>query len=323
MLMLSIACSRANDGGYLFVTFKGESPNGEQIYFALSRDGRNWSALNNSKPVLVSEAGSGGVRDPFILRMEGGKKFVLLATDLSIYKKRLETGSGPEAWKQAVEAGGRSLAVWESTDLVNWEGPRLVPVATEDAGCAWAPEAIYDSEANDYLVFWASTNSADKFKKHRIWACRTKDFKTFGEPFIYIEKPKTVIDTTIVHDNGVYYRFSKERESNAIVMESGPKLSGPWVKADDFSLRDVHGIEGPECYQAGAQSGQARKTWCLIADHYLEGSGYHAYVTEDLSKGDFKPDEGFTSPFRFRHGAVLPVSEEEYRKLSESFNKGS
>ena len=60
--------------------------------------------------------------------------------------------------------------------------PRLVKVAPDDAGCTWAPEAVYDEETADYFVFWASTTAGDDFAKHRIWAARTKDFRSFGKP---------------------------------------------------------------------------------------------------------------------------------------------
>ena len=38
--------------GYLFVHFIGESPEGEQVYFALSRDGLHWQDLNEQNPVI-------------------------------------------------------------------------------------------------------------------------------------------------------------------------------------------------------------------------------------------------------------------------------
>ncbi len=177
----SLACSAfaAAPAGFLFVTFKGEqTPLTEQIYFALSKDGRNWTALNKSQPVLVSELGEKGVRDPYLLRAHDNSKFYLIATDLSINRN----GN----WGRAVRAGSRSLVIWESTDLVKWSEPRLVEVAPDDAGCTWAPEAIYNEDTGDYLVFWASTTKRDNFAKHRIWAARTNDFRTFGKPFIYI-----------------------------------------------------------------------------------------------------------------------------------------
>ena len=146
----------------------------EQIYFVVSRDGKDWTSLNGGEPVLVSQLGERGVRDPFLLRAHDGSKFFLIATDLSIHLNR--------DWGRAVRAGSKSIVIWESSDLVNWSEPRLVKVAPDDAGCTWAPEAIYDEATQDYLVFWASTTAGDKFAKHRIWAARTKDFKTFAQP---------------------------------------------------------------------------------------------------------------------------------------------
>lgn len=71
-----------SNGGYLFVTFAGEHSDGEQIYFALSRDGLHWEDLNNGHSVLQSDIGERGVRDPFLLRSHQGNRFYLLATDL-------------------------------------------------------------------------------------------------------------------------------------------------------------------------------------------------------------------------------------------------
>ena len=54
--------------GYLFAHFVGEEKDGEQVYFALSRDGLHWQDLNGGKPVLFSRTGTCGVRDPFPVR---------------------------------------------------------------------------------------------------------------------------------------------------------------------------------------------------------------------------------------------------------------
>lgn len=298
--------------GFLFVTFKGQKdPMDEQIYFALSKDGRNWNVLNDSKPVLVSELGEKGVRDPYLLRSHDKKKFYLIATDLSWALDR----SVP----RSIRAGSRSIMIWESTDLTHWSKPRLVKVAPDDAGCAWAPEAVYDEENSDYLVFWASTTKRDNFAKHRIWAARTKDFKTFGEPFIYIEKPCPVIDTTIIHDGRSYYRFTKDEQFKAVTLETSPKLMGPWTNLPNFSLATLRGHEGPACYMVEPSSNGKPAAWCLILDHYAKGLGYQPFVTHDLAGGQFTPGEGFTFPFHFRHGSVVPVTDAEYRRLQAAY----
>jgi hypothetical protein len=214
--------------------------------------------------------------------------------------------------------------IWESTDLVRWSEPRLVKVAPDDAGCAWAPEAVYDVDRGDYMVFWASTTKRDNFAKHRIWAVHTKDFKTFSEPFIYIEKPEPIIDTTIIHDGRNYYRFTKDEKFKAITLETSPKLMGPWTDVPNFSLRDLRGHEGPECYIVEPASAGKPATWCLILDHYAKGLGYQPFVTHDLAGGQFTPGEGFSFPFHFRHGSVIPLTNAEYQRLEAAYgNTGS
>jgi fibronectin type 3 domain-containing protein/regulation of enolase protein 1 (concanavalin A-like superfamily) len=309
-LTLFVGSLVAAPGGYLFVTFQnGSTPQAEQIYFGLSQDGQTWTALNGSKPVLVSHLGEKGVRDPYILRSHDGSKFYLIATDLSIYYNG--------DWTRAQQAGSHSILVWESSDLVNWSQPRLVAVAASDAGCTWAPEAVYDESTGDYLVFWASTSASDGYAKQRIWASRTTDFKTFSAPFIYIERANHVIDADIINDGSHYYRFTKDETTKAITMETSDQLLGTWTNVAGFTLASLQGYEGPECYQL------ANGDWCLIADHYSAGTGYAPFVTSDLASGSFAAGTGFSFPFPFRHGAVLPLSTEEYARLSAAYQSSS
>lgn len=309
MLATSLAaCAQ----GYLFATFKGEqTPLTEQIYFALSADGREWRALNGGEPVLVSTLGEKGLRDPYLLRAHGGNKFYLIATDLSIHLDPV--------WKRAAQAGSKSIMVWESTDLVKWSEPRLVRVAADDAGCTWAPEAVYDEENGDYLVFWASTNASDNFEKFRIWAARTKDFAEFGAPFVYIEREFPVIDTTIVRDGGRYYRFTKNEQRRSIFLEVADRLSGPWSEVPGFSLAHLTGYEGPQAYLLSPASAGRPASWGLILDHYAKGAGYQAYVTDNLAEGRFEAAQNFTFPFRFRHGSVLDLTAAEYARLQTAY----
>ena len=312
LLPLAAVSLAAAPSGYLFATFGGKPGElSEQVYFATSRDGREWTALNDGAPVLVSGIGEKGARDPYLLRHHDGKKFILIATDLSMHHLR--------NWGRAVREGSRSIVVWESSDLVNWSAPRLVKVAPDDAGCAWAPEAIYDEENGDYLVFWASTTKRDNFAKQRIWAARTKDFVTFGEPFIYIEEPNHVIDTTIVRDGASYYRFTKDETHKAVTMETAPRLSGPWTDVPDFSLARLRGYEGPQIYQLEAARPGRPAVWGLILDFYSKGQGYQPWTTAHLAGGRFEPAQGFKFPFKFRHGSVLPVTADEMRRLEDRY----
>lgn len=298
--------------GYIFVTFKsGTGEASEQIYFGVSKDGVNWSALNNGQPVLVSTIGTKGVRDPFILRARDGKSFILIATDLSMHRTA--------DWKDAKRKGSRSLIVWESKDLMHWSKPRAVVVAPKDAGSAWAPEAIYDKEKGEYLVFWASTTKRDHFAKFRIWAAWTKDFRTFSAPFVFIEKTTAVIDTTIVQDRKKYYRFTKDEEFKCITMETALALKGPWSAVKDFSLANLKGYEGPAAYVIEPDDGTRPPVWVLMIDNYSKGLGYQPFFTKDLSSGQFEASKIFSFPFEFRHGSIMPLSSRQYANLVEFY----
>jgi hypothetical protein len=314
LTLLTGTAAFAGDGGFLFVTFRGEAtPMTEQIYFALSQDGRHWDALNGARPVLISQLGEKGVRDPYLLRSHDGGKFYILATDLSINLNH--------DWTRAVQAASKSIVIWESTNLVNWSEPRLVKVAADDAGCTWAPEAVYDEDTGDYLVFWASKNASDGFAKQRIWASRTKDFITFGKPFVYIDKPQDVIDADIIRANGNYYRFSKDEKFKAINMEVSSKLMGPWQDVPQFSLAKIRGYEGPECFLLEPAANGNPPTWCLLLDQYSKGAGYQPFLTHDLAGGQFTAAPDISFPFLFRHGAVLSLTAAEYERVKTAYGE--
>ena len=312
LMTFSSAAAFAGDGGFLFATFKGEAtPMTEQIYFGYSADGRRWEALNGEQPVLISAVGERGVRDPYLLRAHDGKKFFLLATDLSINLNR--------DWKRAQQGGSKSIVIWESEDLVHWSEPRLAPVAAADAGCTWAPEAVYDEETRDYLLFWASKTASDHFAKQRIWASRTTDFRSFSKAFIYIDRPNDVIDTDIVRDHGRYYRFSKDEKSKGTIMEVSEKLMGPWLDVAGSSLDKLVGYEGPACFQLERAAGGKPAMWCLLMDYYSKGKGYQPFLTHDLAGGQFTPGTDITFPYQFRHGSVLSISDVERDRLKAAY----
>ena len=299
--------------GYLFAHFTGEHKDGEQIYFSVSRDGLHWKDLNGGKPVLYSGIGTRGVRDPFLVRDPGKKKFYLIATDL-----RIESGCG---WEKAQYEGSRDLIVWESEDLVNWSEERACTVGIPEAGCVWAPEAVYDSGKEEFLVFWASMVKApaDEEAKQRIYASWTKDFRQFSEPFVYMEREQHVIDSTIVENQGRYYRFTKDETNKCIILEESESLTGTFRQIPSETLSGLLGVEGPECYLLPDGN-----TWCLIVDQFAEEKGYLPVFTKDLGSGvleiaqEGSYDLGTTKK---RHGGVLVLEDEEYERLERYFDR--
>jgi hypothetical protein len=310
-------CVSAAGDGFLFTTFRDEAtPLSEQIYMGISEDGRHWDALNGGAPVLVSDVGEKGVRDSFLLRSHDGQKVWLIATDLCIARNR--------DWNRATHAGSRSIVIWESTDLVHWSAARLALVAPTDAGCAWAPEAIYDEDSANYLVCWASTTARDNFSKLRIWAASTKDFRSFDRPFIYDEKPNDVIDVHFVHDGRTYYRFTKDDKDKSVRMETSKKLMGPWQEMPQFTAGQGKNFEGPICFRLRAATDGQPPLWCLLLDNVSDriGSGafgYMPFVTQNLSTGKFTTAKDFYFPYPFRHGAVLPIATAERERLKSAY----
>ena len=188
-------------------------------------------------------------------------------------------------------------------------------MAPDDAGCTWAPEAVYDEDTGDYLVYWASTTSGDDFSKHRIWAAHTSDFVTFGAPFVYLERDHSVIDTTIIREDDRYYRFTKHERHRTIFLETNKKLAGPWDDIPGFSLVNAAGYEGPTCFALTPAADGHPGTWCLLVDHYAKKTGYAAFVTRDLSGGKFAPAPDITFSVKTPHGSVLAITEEEFSRV--------
>ena len=80
----SASAARDEMVAYLFTYFNSNAPEDEQICYAISDDGYNYTPLNGGAPVIESDtiALTQCVRDPHILRCEDGKTFYMVATDM-------------------------------------------------------------------------------------------------------------------------------------------------------------------------------------------------------------------------------------------------
>ncbi|MEU8076387.1 glycoside hydrolase family 43 protein [Catellatospora citrea] len=307
---------------YLMAHFTGESASGEQIYFSASTDGLHWTDLNYSQPVLRSTVGELGVRDPSIVRSPAGDRFFLLATDL-----RIASGKG---WDAAQHAGSTSLVVWESTDLVIWSAPRMVDVAggIAGAGCAWAPEAIWDPAAGNYLVYWATISPRNGVDKARIWYSRTTDFRTFTAAQPYIDRPGTqgIIDTQIIEIPGSVggYRYIRASGDGQISIEGSNQLLNGWTRLGDISHLGMTGaqVEGPILHQYNN-----RNEWGLWVDQYATGRGYLPLTSTNLaSTSTYRvraASEYALGASHKRHGSIIGITQAQYDRLRAKWGAGS
>ncbi len=298
---------------YLFVHFTSGIRDSEKIYFSVSEDGLHFKDLGGARPALTATTGSTGIRDPYIVYDEKAHKYFIIATDL-------DTSDGD--WGRASSRGSRSLYVWESEDLVNWSDERLIEVGVSNAGCVWAPEAVFCKEKDAWFVFFASNvkEEGEGSAKQRIYGSFTTDFINFTPAFKYIERPNDVIDTDIVWDNGWYYRFSKDETNKVITLEKSQDLiNGPFEEVYSKCLSELYGVEGPECYYLENQ-----KKWCLIVDQYSFNGGYLPLVTDDLSSGDFEKldsTEYHLGARKKRHGGIIKITREDMERLIQHYGE--
>lgn len=303
---------------YIFVHFKEKrTPDGEQVYFGISRDGFHWEQVNDGNPILWSYEGDKGVRDFTITRTEEGK-FVILATDLSLaygmpYKYE-------NSWAKVSIIGSKCLVMWRSEDLVHWSQQEMVKLGDEAFGCLWAPDIIYDKEEKEYLVHWSSSHACNQFGPKAIFCSRTKDFEQFSTPEELYRRPDggPVIDSAMYEENGRYYMFLKsEGNPHRIILVAGDSITGPFERMPEFD-RCMEKLEEGK-YEAPTVFKTADGRWCLMLDYYgccEEEQGYVPFLADTLGSGHFeRADEEFSFPYGFKHGTVMEITDEEYERL--------
>ncbi|OUE09623.1 hypothetical protein CMsap09_11810 [Clavibacter michiganensis] len=298
----------------------GDREDGERIRLAVSdgSDPLSWTRVDDGRPVLASEVGEHGLRDPFLLRDERRGVFVLLATDLRTWPD--------EDWDRAVHRGSRSIAVAESADLVTWSTVRLVRVAPDDAGNAWAPKAAWIPGTGEWEVLFAAGPRAGSEAgsgtwagapggHQRILATRTRDFRAFSPARVAVDTGRDLIDMALLPYGGRVLRFSVEdasggtgpRRGTAITVEVGDRVGGRFrLVARGVGMPElVHG-EGPAPF---AGIGGDDTIWLLVDE--FGHRGCQVLSTDGDGTGPWTHRPEARLPDRARHGSVLAVSAAE------------
>lgn len=311
---------------YLFLHFVGseDNPEAEQIYFSVSTDGKVWNILNNGKSILTSAIGEKGVRDPYIVRSPENDKFYIIATDLSIYNRSRTTDS-KSAWEQCQNIlpdnpnkGSRKIAVWESTDLVHWSDTWLADAAPSDAGCYWAPKCIWNEEKQKFMVFGASRTAIDNYTYLHLYKSYTDDFVHFTKAELMTsEENHHIFDAVIVKEGSRYYRIYKSNDR--LRVDCADTLDGEWNMVDTNIHAAAPCHEGPAICKMNDKN-----MWLVMLDCLIPPGGYQAFVTNNLSEGQFIKSEAnvrFPQNVKYRHGSLLAITKEEYDRLVDRYNK--
>ena len=297
---------------YLFTYFTGNAPEEEQICYALSDDGYNYTPLNHGNPVIKSDsiALTGCVRDPHILRGEDGKTFYMVVTDM-----RSSLG-----W-----SSNRGMVLLKSTDLIHWQHstvhfPTKYPKTWGNVIRVWAPETIYDHVARRYMVFY-SLRTSDHDSFDRIYYSYVNDDFTdlIGEPQYLFDNGAATIDGDIVFNpaDQLYHLFYKSESGRGIYQatakqltaERGKRPGSQWTKIDGHVDQTKKAVEG-----VGVCQSIDGKSWIVMYDCY--GDGHYQFCTsQDLKTFQWVQDTQTRGKFTPRHGTIIPITQAEKDRL--------
>ena len=316
--MAAVCTAQPNEKkvAYLFTYFTGNAPDKEQICYALSDDGYNYTPLNGGNPVISSDtiAYTQCVRDPHILRCEDGKTFYMVVTDM---KSSL-------GW-----ASNRGMVLLKSTDLVNWQHsainfPTKYPKQWGNVTRVWAPETIFDRNAGKYMVFYSlRTNDEDSFD--RIYYSYVNDDFTDleGEPQYLFDRGTATIDGDIVYNpsDGLYHLFFKseggrgifQATSKTLTAEPGKPLGSQWTVHEAHVDQTEVPVEG-----VGVCQSIDGKSWIVMYDCYT--SHYYQFCkSPDLKHFEVVQNTATEGKFTPRHGTIIPITQAEKDRLIAAF----
>ena len=311
VIFLSSCTQKEEFSGYLFAYFVGNGPGQEQIHYAVSEDGYNFRALNNNQPIIESKtiSNSGGVRDPHILRGKDGKTFYMVVTDLYV----------PEmGWNNV------AMTLLKSTDLINWSSsvltiPELYPEQFGQVNRVWAPQTIYDKEADKYMVYFSMKSNGDPDIIYYAYA--NKDFTGFEEApkqLYFSPTNNSCIDGDIVEKDGKYHFFFKSEDGKpGIKLAISDKLTEGYVQQGSQRVdKETHNVEGSCVFKLNN-----KEEWILMYDVYMKGT-YQFAKTSDLINFEVI-DHEISMNFHPRHGTVVPITKSEMERLISKWGSSS
>lgn len=296
----SPAVSRS--GKYLFCHFVGNAPEEERIHFAVSKDGYNFRPLNSNEPVIIQKYGKQCVRDPYIFKAQDGYYYII-GTDMK----------SAEGW-----VSNHALVTWKSEDLINWTDETIIDIRDfggefANTNRSWAPQAIWDSEKQSYMVYWAISTVENDVAQ--LYYAYTDDFKTITKPELLYQRPGIqTIDGDIAHNKGYYYLYFKHDENQTIAFVKSKSLTGPYDTEPVICSLSQNGVEGSSIYNITGTD-----EWVMIMDEYGKGRFFAQQTTDMENFKAVTPEKYGFEGVRPRHGSVVAISDEEYEKLIGAF----
>ncbi len=314
------------DSCYLFAFFSNNSPAGEQIRYALSDDGLNYTSLNGGRPVVASDtiALKKSIRDPYICRGRDGRTFYMVMTDMR----------SDEGWQS-----NDGLVLMKSTDLLHWQHtaidfptrfPGLAGFDRRNLHAVWAPQIIWDDQAGKYMIYYSIGRHdweyavGDKFQPHfkLFYSHVNDDFTDISEPRLLFDFGTAAIDGDIIRDpkTGEYVLFFKDeglpttnngfKTRQGVMRATATKLTGPYTpEYRHLQKPGQYPVEGSSVFPLIGS-----RDYILMYDCYAQGF-YQFCRSSDLKNFTFVQNTPTRGTFTPRHGSVMHISAAERDRL--------
>ena len=294
---------------YVYVYFYDAERQNEGLHMAVSRDGINWTPVNND--VATFHPGFGTrFRDP------------------SLVKDPHDTKLFHMVWTTERNDG---FGIASSYDLINWFDVREVLVNKNVKGVinTWAPELFWDSDNNVWMAYWGSsvegrfpeTAKLSKNPKanNRMYYSVSKDLKEWSEPELLQDYGFPSNDAYIYrlpenNPNGKLIKFVKHivkpGSKAQIRIAYSDSLYGPYKLTDKFVSKKYKFMEGPNLLKIG-------EYYYLNVDLSREHrmALFRTKCLNDCEWEDLTDKAVF--PKASKHGCIIGISEEIYNKLLE------
>jgi len=316
---------------YLMVYHKDED---HGLHFAISRDGRQFKALNNDNPVIAGDtvATQKGIRDPHIYRGPDGA-FYMAMTDLHVYGQR--DGKRDTEWERPRKTYGwgnnKGIVMMKSWDLINWTHHNVhfdkLFTSWQEIGCAWAPETIFDEQTGRYMVYLTMRHKDEPAKLYYAYANEAFD-SIETEPavlFLYPDEGISAIDGDITKVGDTYHLMYVSHDGQAgIKHATSDRPTGGWHYDARWVDDAPVGCEAPHVYKLIGEN-----KWILMYDIYrmkpmtfgfVETTDFNSYKSLGIFNNGKMRTLNFSSP---KHGAVVQITAEEADALERYWDENA
>lgn len=299
----------ATDGGYLFAHMTPDDY--AHLYYSVSRDAYNWETLNDGKIILTAYKGH-----PDICQGKDGVFYMI-----------------------GVDSSTRSPILWSSSDLVTWNGKRLLKsifnkitelygYINEEAYYG-APKIFYDESSEQYIITWHAGKTGDdsdneEWKSKRTFYILTKDFVNFSDPqflfnFTGSDENMATIDVIIRKIEGTYCAVIKDERwsddapetAKTIRIAKSDFLTGPYTNPGSSITPVSVQHEAPILVPTVDDNG-----FFLYAERYP-----YQYDMYEASSIDGPWTERYFCGPKARHGCIVRINETLYQGILKAYKK--